>query len=168
MHYVVEILSQLKGVTYQWQVHRLRAEVQEMEHALQASHAGKLELVREKLRLADALCQATDMLAGLRQEDCRAQSEYIICPLHICGCDRQVKRAAFCRSKESLLGLLAAACAPWWSSAVLGPEIPARYPKALYLPSRRFLTLQRSVRALSALTWSSRLWETLMIAGLQI
>ena len=38
-----------------------------MEQALQASHAGKLELVREKLRLADALCRATDMLAGMRQ-----------------------------------------------------------------------------------------------------
>ena len=51
-----------------WQVHRLRAEVLEMEQALQASHAGKLELVREKLRLADALCRATDMLAGARQQ----------------------------------------------------------------------------------------------------
>ena len=50
-----------------WQVHRLRAEVLEMEAALQASHAGKLELVREKLRLADALCRATDMLAGAMQ-----------------------------------------------------------------------------------------------------
>ena len=39
-----------------------------MEQALQASHAGKLELVREKLRLADALCRATDMLAGARQQ----------------------------------------------------------------------------------------------------
>ena len=47
-----------------WQVHRLRAEILEMEQALQASHAGKLEMVQEKLRLADALCRATDMLAG--------------------------------------------------------------------------------------------------------
>jgi len=37
-----------------------------MEHTLQASHAGKLELVQEKLRLAEALCRATDMLAGMR------------------------------------------------------------------------------------------------------
>ncbi len=38
-----------------------------MEATVQASHAGKLELVREKLRLADALCRATDMLAGAKQ-----------------------------------------------------------------------------------------------------
>ena len=37
-----------------------------MEHTLQASHAEKLELVQDKLRLAEALCRATDMLAGMR------------------------------------------------------------------------------------------------------
>ncbi|CAL5224362.1 g7036 [Coccomyxa viridis] len=56
-------------------VHRLRAEVLEMEQALQASHAGKLELVREKLRLADALCRATDMLAAERAGSISADME---------------------------------------------------------------------------------------------
>ncbi len=47
-------------------MHRLRAEVLEIEQALQTAHANKLELVREKLRLAEALSQATDILAGMQ------------------------------------------------------------------------------------------------------
>ena len=53
------------------QVHRLRAEVLEMEGALQRAHCGRLELVQEKLRLAAALSAATGMLAGVHDAHTR-------------------------------------------------------------------------------------------------
>ena len=52
-----------------------------MEQALQASHAGKLELVKEKLRLAEALSQATDMLAGMQV--CLEARHCTVCRCHI-------------------------------------------------------------------------------------
>ena len=57
------------------QVHRLRGEVLEMEGALQRAHCGRLELVREKLRLAAALSAATGMLAGAHDTHVRREEE---------------------------------------------------------------------------------------------
>ncbi|CAK0785513.1 hypothetical protein CVIRNUC_008723 [Coccomyxa viridis] len=54
----------------QW-VHRLRGEVLEMEGTLERAHCGRLELVREKLRLAAALSAATGMLAAARALEAR-------------------------------------------------------------------------------------------------
>lgn len=62
LDHVIECCSDVSCL----QVHRLRTEVLAMEHTLQASHAEKLELVQDKLRLAEALCRATDILAGMR------------------------------------------------------------------------------------------------------
>ena len=65
-----------------YQVHRLRAEVLETEQALQRAHAGKLELVQEKLRLAEALCRATDALAGSAHA---FNLDFVFCDDHVIG-----------------------------------------------------------------------------------
>ena len=44
-----------------------------MEETLERAHCGRLELVREKLRLAAALCAATGMLAGAHDTHVRRQ-----------------------------------------------------------------------------------------------
>ena len=46
-----------------------------MEETLERAHCGRLELVREKLRLAAALCAATGMLAGAHDTHVRATNE---------------------------------------------------------------------------------------------
>lgn len=63
-------------------MHRLRAEVLETEQALQRAHAGKLELVQEKLRLAEALCRATDALAGSAHA---FNLDFVFCDDHVIG-----------------------------------------------------------------------------------